>query len=220
MKYRAVIFDRDGVLSYFDGKRIDQELAPLLPISVQSLVLRWELWGQRYGFPANPEEEQETVQGFWRDLGIEYNLSSTIVSSLLDIDYTSFLKPFPDARPAMEYANSQGLRVGVLSNFTLASLEKSLSAIGLADLVDVACAATMIGVSKPAPEAYQIICDRLNVSVSECLFFDDEWTCIQGALAVGMDAYLVCRQNVAPQANIDAEVVANLSTLPDLVVTQ
>ena len=75
MCYQAVIFDRDGVLTYFDPALIGQRLAPLLPISVQALVLRWDDWGDLHGFPTTPEEEHELVDLFWRDLSREFDLS-------------------------------------------------------------------------------------------------------------------------------------------------
>ncbi len=217
MKFRAVIFDRDGVLTYFDNAAISQNLAPLLPISVQALVLRWNRWGSRVGYPTSLEEEAWSVGRFWRDLCEEYDLSLNVQESLLAVDYTSFMRPFPDALPALEYVRSLGLKTGVLSNFSLASLEESLVAVGLNEMVDVACAATTIGASKPDPEAYSVVAERLGVDPSDCLFFDDEVGCVDGALAVGMHAYLIDRQETDDEIDSVSNVLPDLSAIRRLI---
>ena len=134
---------------------------------------------------------------------------------LLAFDYTAYMKPFQDARAAMEHVRQQQLKVGVLSNFALASLEASLEAIGLLDLVDCACAATVIGASKPTPESYLTVCQRLEVAPQECLFLDDEVECVDGARAVGMVAYQVDRQ--LDEHQLSGGVVASLEILPTLL---
>lgn len=217
MNHHTAIFDRDGVLTYFDPVLINRQLAPLLPISVQALVLRWDAWGDTHGFPVSPEEEHELVQAFWRNIGSDYELAPAALDKLLALDYTLLMRPYPDARPALEYIRSQGLKIGVLSNFSLASLEKSLTAVGLDDLVDEACAASVIGASKPASESYLTILERLGVSPAGSLFFDDEEGCVNGALRVGMDAFLVARQPGRIKSHENMNVVDDLSGLRNLI---
>jgi len=84
--------------------------------------------------------------------------------------------------------------VGVLSNFSLASLDASLEAVGIREWIDVACSATVIGYAKPQPEAYRHVARLLQTAPEACLFFDDETPCVVGAEAIGMEAYLVDRQ--------------------------
>jgi putative hydrolase of the HAD superfamily len=107
------------------------------------------------------------------------------------------------------------LRIGVLSNFALASLEKSLEVSGLSPWIDVACAATVIGASKPDRAAYTIAAQRLGVAPEQCLFLDDEPPCVAGAAACGMHAYLVDRSLSAH--DIVGHKVADLSALPALL---
>lgn len=193
MNYRAVIVDRDGVLTDFEMAAAATYFAPLLPISLWEMSDRWEAWGAKVGFPRSLAEERRFFAGFWDALADEFGLDSDSRAALHGFDYTGFLKPFADVRPALDAARRAGLKIGVLSNFTLASLEPSLEATGLADAVDAACAATVIGASKPHVQAYRIAADALGVEPRECLFFDDEQPCVDGARAAGMTAYLVDR---------------------------
>ena len=107
------------------------------------------------------------------------------------------------------------MKVGVLSNFSLASLDASLRTTGLAPWIDAACAATVIGVAKPNPDAYRIAAAALGVAPADCLFFDDEQECVDGARRVGMTAYRVDRRRATH--DLDAGVVADLSALPALI---
>lgn len=189
----AIIFDRDGVLTDFDVEAAVAFFDPLLPISVEALSERWLQWGKAVGFPNNPAEEKKFWRDFWNHLSDELALTSTTRAKLQEVDYTMFLRPFPDAKIALKVARQRGLRTGVLSNFSLATLEDSLVTAGLAEFVDVAYAAPVIGVAKPNPEAYLKVTRSLNVQPKECLFFDDEMPHVEGARALGMEAYLVDR---------------------------
>lgn len=215
MKYTAVIFDRDGVLTDFDLRAASAYFESLLPLSVPELFGRWQQWGAQMGFPGSPAEETLFWQGFWQQVAAELTLSPAILAELQQVDYTRFVRAFPDARVALLAVRQQGLKTGVLSNFSLASLAESLTAVGLADLVDEACAATVIGSAKPAAAAYLAICQALHVQPHECLFFDDEEPCVLGARQVGMTAYLVDRRR--PTHDLAAGVVCDLMAVPHLL---
>lgn len=190
---QAAIFDRDGVLTYFDQEAAMAYFRRLVPIGIPELAQRWQAWGQQVGFPASVEAEVGFWRGYWEQLCNDLGLDATVQAELQAFDYTSVVRAYPDARSALLQVREHGLRVGVLSNFSLATLEASLQAAGLADLIDVVCAAPVIGASKPEPAAYQAVLDQLSVTADNAIFFDDEAPCVAGALAVGIRAYRVDR---------------------------
>jgi HAD superfamily hydrolase (TIGR01509 family) len=212
---KAVIFDRDGVLTDFDLAAAASYFRPLVPLSVKEMASCWEMWGRKVGFPRSAAEEKEFFYGFWEAMGDQFNLDRTTRTRLHQFDYTTCVHPYPEARTALLEARRRSLHVGVLSNFSLASLGASLEAAGLADLIDVACAATVIGAAKPAPEAYLSVTQALGVEPEECLFFDDEWPCVEGAAKLGVQAYLVDRQRV--QHALTEKVVCDLNALPTIL---
>lgn len=211
----AVIFDRDGVLSSFDLESAAHFFTPRVPLSLWQIFDRWEAWGSQVGFPRSDAEEMRFFRGFWDALCDDLGLGSAVRADLQGLDYTRYVVAFPDTRGALLAARRAGLAVGVLSNFSLASLEASLAAMGVGDLVDAACAATVIGAAKPAPRAYQIAAARLGVEPQECLFLDDEEACVAGARAAGMTAYRVDRTLQAHA--LDQGIVADLGVLPELL---
>jgi FMN phosphatase YigB (HAD superfamily) len=212
---QAVIFDRDGVLLDFDLEAAARFFTPRVPLSLWEIWECWERWGAQNGFPRSLAEERIFFAGFWDSLCDEFALSNTTRDELHRFDYTTSFSVYPDVLPALQTARSANLRVGVLSNFTLASLEQSLQTTGLLPWVDVACAATVIGVSKPDLAAYAITAERLGVAPQHCLFFDDEPPCVAGAAASGMRAFHVDR--ALADHNLAAGKVADLGALSILL---
>lgn len=220
MTIKAVLFDRDGVLTYFDLKGAEAYFRPLFPISVYELAARWQQWGAQVGFPRSLAEEQVFLRGFWNRMADEFELAPPQRSQLLALDYARFIVAYPEAAAVLAELKARGLRIGVLSNFSLASLESSLAAAGLAQWIDVACAATVIGASKPSAAAYHAALAALDVTAEQCLFLDDEPECVAGAQQVGMRAWLVDRAgNGGPPSagRLADRVLGDLLPVPTLV---
>jgi len=214
-KIQAVIFDRDNVLTYFDMPKAMAYFEPLLPISLDELAQRWWQWRDPAAAPTTLLEENLLFAGFWNRLGQDLDLSPAQMAQLHRFDYTSVVSAFPDALPALQYVKNHGLRVGVLSNFELASIDASLVSAGLADWVDVAMAAPVIGVSKPEPEAYLSVARALEVAPEACIYFDDEALWADGARAVGLHAYWVDRAR--SEHALSENIVCDLSVVLELI---
>lgn len=191
---QAVLFDRDGVLTYFDVESATAFFRPLIPVTIYELGARWHAMGTASGFPRNIAEEKTFFANFWQQLSSDFLLTPEQVTTLEALDYTRFIVPYPEVRSVLEQLHSAGIRMGVLSNFSMASIEQSLVTAGLAEFFTVMCSAAVIGVSKPALEAYAIAVSALGVRPENCLFFDDETECIDGARSAGLRACLVARQ--------------------------
>jgi hypothetical protein len=73
--YRAVIFDRDGVLTDFDFCRAATFFRPLLPLSLDELAAFWREWGQTAGFPSDLAAEKRFWRAFWDHLSEALALS-------------------------------------------------------------------------------------------------------------------------------------------------
>lgn len=217
MTIRAVLFDRDGVLTYFNIPAAAAVLRPLIPISIYEVAQRWQTWGAAVGFPTNLAQEEQFFGGFWDGLSAEFGLSVRQREQLGQFNYTSYVVGYADAAPALAALHARGLRIGVLSNFSLASIDATLAAAGLAPWVDTALAATVIGAAKPAPAAYRYALQALQVKAEECLFFDDELPCVEGGRAIGLAGYWVDRSRSAHAAG--AGVICDLSAVASLVAS-
>lgn len=215
---KAAIFDRNNVLIEYDFEYALNYFEPLLPISIFELGDRWQTWGETVGFPADATSEKNFWRGFWNQISDEFNLTNDVREKLHAFRYVDVLKPFPDARPTLEALKESGLQIGVLSNFPLATIESSLEAVNLLDLVDVALSSTNIGVAKPNPQAYKKIAEAMNLAYSEALFVDDTMIHIEAARTLGMHAFLLDRKQSAH--DLKAGIIHDLQVLPEIYVSQ
>lgn len=78
-------------------------------------------------------------------------------------------------------------KIGMLSNAGSDMLGKLFTPEQIS-LFDATVLSYQIGAVKPQPDAYQAIADSLGVSLSECVFVDDQERYCTGALNVGMEA--------------------------------
>lgn len=215
MAVRAVVFDRDGVLTYFDVAAAAHYLEQTPPLTPYDLVRVWEAYGREQGFPTTLEQERTFFQGYWARLCTTFAVPADQQQFLYALDYTHFVRAFPEAPAALARLHSGGMRIGVLSNFALASLDASLQAAGLDAWIDASAAATTIGAAKPAAAAYHAVLARLGSVAHETLFCDDEPDFVAGAAQVGMHAFLVDRRRAA--SDFAAGVIASLADMPALV---
>jgi HAD superfamily hydrolase (TIGR01509 family) len=215
---QAVLFDRDGVLTYFDVESATAFFRPLIPISVYELGARWHMMGAVNGFPRNLAEEQTFFARFWKQIASDFALAPQQSATLEALDYTRFIVPYPEVRMVLQQLRAANIRMGVLSNFSMASLEQSLVTVGLAEFFTVMCSASVIGVSKPAYRAYEVAVSALGVRPEHCLYLDDDKECVEGARRAGLNACLVVRQ-ASSHNNADATVV-DLQAVPELVLTR
>ncbi len=215
MQIQAIVLDRDGVLLDFDLVAAARFFSTLVPCSLAELDARMHARGSRHGYPRSEAEEKAFLKSYWDEICDEFELPGSTRQKLHSFNYTTLVAPYPEVHASLSLARGQGMKIGVLSNFPFASLQETLQAARLADLVDVACAATVIGHSKPQPESYLTVSERLQIAPQNTLFFDDEEPHIEGARRVGMAAFLVDRQR--KRHDIPGGVVRDLTPIPDIV---
>lgn len=212
MAIQAVIFDRDGVLTEFDIDAAQAFLQPRLGMSLIELAQWWIQWSDLFGTPKSEAEEEILFRTFWTYVSDLIVADEALRQELFDFDYLRMIRPFADASPAVQYCKELGLKVGVLSNFSLATLGQSLTASGLDKWIDYAAAAPVIGHAKPQAQAYYHVAEKLGVLAESCLFLDDDPHYVAKARSLGMTAYLVNRRLVTH--DLDKYLICDLTALP------
>jgi putative hydrolase of the HAD superfamily len=225
---RAVVFDWGGTLT--------EPLEPLLG--------RADLWAEaaRKLLPEREEELVErliaTEEELWRisrdehrssrladlfaraaqELGIE------VAEKLADVErghlanYAPHVSHDPDAIPVLRALRERGLRIGLLSNtlwpgsFHDSLLERD----GLVDLLDGRLYTSEMELTKPHPDAFMAILDRIGVDDPSAAAFvgDRLWDDIFGAKRAGLRAVHRPRDTVP---HYDVEPDAVIQSLPDLL---
>lgn len=215
MAIQAVIFDRDGVLTEFDIDAAQAFLQPRLGMSIIELAQWWIQWSDLFGTPKSEAEEEVLFHNFWTYVSDLINADEALRQELLNFDYLRMIRPFPDSFAAVRYCKQLDLKVGVLSNFSLATLGQSLTANGLGEWVDYAAAAPVIGYAKPQVKAYYHVVEQLGVSAESCLFLDDDPDYVKSARSIGMSAYLVNRRLL--KHDLANYLICDLTALPEIL---
>jgi putative hydrolase of the HAD superfamily len=130
--------------------------------------------------------------------------------------------PFPDAAPVLEWLRSRGFRLGLLSNTWWASdwHDADLATHGLHPFLEELVYTSDLPHSKPHPEAFRTVANRLGVRNEECMMVGDRPVDdIGGALRAGMRAVLKtnARPVVVPEHIRPTAQIAHLAELPPLV---
>jgi putative hydrolase of the HAD superfamily len=196
MTIRAVVFDIGGVLEHTPDLGIDQA------------------WEDRLGLPAGTISERladvfhdgslgtitldqvhqalrdriglddQQLAGFMADLWREY--VGTANTEL--IDYARGLRP--------------RYRTGILSNSFVGAREREQAAYGFEQLVDEIVYSHEVGMEKPDPRVFALVCDRLGVRPDETVFVDDVEGHLAAAKQVGLHPVL-CRDTTVTIAEIE-----------------
>jgi putative hydrolase of the HAD superfamily len=188
---RALVLDFGGVISrtlFETHAQTEQALG--LPAG----TLKWRgpfdpttdtLWqsmqageiSERDYWLARTREVGALVGESWQDM-------STLVQRARGADPQAVIRP--EAVQAITQAKAMGCSLAILSNeldlFYGAAFRHKLDVL---PLFDVIIDATYTGILKPDPRAYALCSEALHRPASECVFVDDQWRNIQGAMEAG-----------------------------------
>ena len=95
------------------------------------------------------------------------------------------LRPVPEVLAHINAKQGQ-IPYAVVSGSTRQSIMKTLSAIHLLDRFDILVGSEDYPRSKPAPDAFLVAAERVNIAPKDCLVFEDTTMGIQAATVAGM----------------------------------
>lgn len=186
MKYKAIIFDLDGVICHTDhyhylawkqladkiGVYFDETINNRLRgvsrmDSLEIILERWE------GAPL-PEEEKNRLAEEKNDNYKE------LLKQMSEKDLSQ------EVKDTLEHLRTRGLQLAIGSSSKNARF--ILSQIGLGDYFDAISDGNNITRSKPHPEVFLMAAKYLNINPGECLVVEDAKAGVDAAKAAGMDS--------------------------------
>jgi HAD superfamily hydrolase (TIGR01509 family) len=201
-RYRAVVFDLDGVL--WDGEPLYHEAF--------NVVLR------PLGYAVTAADYENiigsSVEAAWdwvlAHLGIKepperfLRLYDEAVMRLL----AGAVEPLPGVRKTIARLKAVPVPVGVASASLRHWVDATLKGISLDGAFDATVSASEVEHAKPAPDMYLLAADRLGVPAAECVAVEDTRTGVRSAKAAGMYAVQVRAASTAlpPIAEADAVI--------------
>ena len=182
MAIRAVVFDIGGVLEITPDLGVNRLWEARLGLAGGEIDERMgDVWtGGSLGMLTLEEVHrairdrlslgEQQLAEYMTDLWREY--LGTANTEL--IEYTRRLRP--------------RYRTGILSNSFVGAREREQAAYGFEDLVDEIVYSHEVGLAKPDPRIYALVCARLEVQPREMIFLDDADQAVAGAREAGMHA--------------------------------
>lgn len=183
----------------------------------------------------------------WRDKQIAYAFAATIMNRYEDFDALTMralrfaaarhglsaadrhwerlagawqdLRPFDDAREALDELRADGLRCAVLTNGTPGTARAALLSAGLTDALDVTLSVDSVRAYKPDARVYALATTHFAASPEQLVFVTSNGWDATGAAAFGF-AVAWCNRSGAPAETIGPAprwTAAGLRELPRFV---
>jgi HAD superfamily hydrolase (TIGR01509 family) len=194
----ALIFDFDGLI--IDSERVEADCIIDI-VGEWGHSLSYEDFGHLFG-SVDADEEWEDLLGAvcGRSVAeLEARLRAT-VSSIKDE-----LPLLPGVRELLDLAHQRGLRVGIGTGNTVATLQHRLGRHGVFDRFDAVVTRVEVTRGKPAPDIYLEVARRLEVRPEACLVLEDSAIGCEAALAAGMRV-IACPSVVTAHCDFPAGV--------------
>ena len=179
-RYRAVVFDLDGVL--WDGEPLYHEAfnVVLRPLGHEVTAAEYE---QIMG--SSVEAAWEWVIGRFKLTGPPDQFLATYDAAVLDL-LARPVEPLPGVRETIARLKSIPVPVGLASASLRQWVDATLAGIGLTDEFETTVSASEVEHAKPAPDLYLQAAEKLGVRATECIAVEDTRTGVASARAAGM----------------------------------
>ena len=209
-RYRAVIFDMDGLL-------LDTEI---LWHDAESDLFRRHggefTWDDKMAVIGTSHEV--TADYFADRLGLPRDAGPALVTELQALMHERVRRAV-DARPgAIELVSRlrevDGVRLGLASNSPRFLVDDALATAGLTDVFETIVTSDDVEHAKPAPDLYLLACERLGVDPADALALEDSASGIAAAKAAGLTCIGV-PQFTETDASAADRVVDSLERLLD-----
>ena len=213
LKYQNYIFDLYGTLIDIHTDEEDENLWSALAVFFKENGAVYEAEEIRSGYRKYVSKELEKaeeilVEVVFRKLFIVKGVEAddTLIANTCRFfrdTSTHHLRLYEWSLPILQTLKENGKKVYLLSNaqrsFTYHEMEK-LDIVKYFDAIHIS---SDYGVKKPNPKFFDILIEKENLDVKECLFLGNDQTCdILGAQGVGMDTWYV-HTNCSPEYTED-----------------
>lgn len=224
MKYKAIFFDRDGTLTYYNPEKKKWMQDTIQSWSGKEFELPYEKMMCLFSKAAdgkkpwykNVEDEKEFFKKYYYDMLFDEGVTDRLEekSQLLfqELWCNNDRLIFPEVIETLEYFKGKGYKMGVISD-TSPSLEFTLQQLGIAKYFTSFTASSLVGAGKPSPIIFNAALNAQGVKAEESLYVDDYDVEADGARDLGFTSFLINRNGDRK----DHWTISNLKQIIDFV---
>lgn len=203
MQFKAIFFDRDGTLTYFNKEKKKWFNEIIEKWSKRKLELDYNRMMQlfdRAGYPQNGLKSLDAEKEFWKKYyeellkaeGITDSVKEKVELLFSELWCNNDRSLFEEVVEVMEYFKNRGYKIGIISD-TSPSLQLTLENLGLGKYIDSYICSDLVGVMKPDPRIYNTALKSLDVKASESIYVDDYDVEANGARELGFTSFHIDR---------------------------
>lgn len=185
MKITAVVFDYGGVISYFPGPEVAEELAALAGLDSKTL----DSLRRRY----REEYDRGRVSGkeYYKALLARGGVypGDGIIEKMAALDTAGWTHINSGTVRLMEDIKAAGLKLGILSNMPHEFLTMAREYFPVFKLPQVGVFSCELGLIKPEEAIYRALLSGLECGPEEAVFFDDTPVNVDAAASLGIKAF-------------------------------
>ncbi len=212
MKYKAVIFDMDGVIVNSESAYYDQVLnhfrelnqpfgwADYVPLIGMNHDDSWRILRDLAKSELSPEEFFQSHLEYCKHHPVNYKL-------ILN----------PDFHRTYNFIKEKGLKVALASSSKLTLIQEMIKQNKLDNYFDVIYSGEMVEISKPHPDIYLKTAKELGVIPEECLVMEDSIFGVTAAKAANMTVLGLRNSSYVVDLSHSDDVVDRMSYLMDWI---
>jgi len=206
MKYKAIFFDRDNTLTYFNPEKekqrnemIEAWSGKLFDLPYEKMIELFKLSSEgKQPWYKNVDDERAFFKRYYYHLLVGESVSEDLEKRALllfnELWCNNDRLLFPETIEVLEYFKSKGYRMGVISD-SPPSLEMTLINCGIAEYFTSFTASSLVGAGKPDPIIFNAGLNAQGVTASESIYVDDYYVEADGAREHGFTSFLIDRNN-------------------------
>lgn len=180
---KAIVFDMGGVIIMTCDDTPRQKLAQDLGVSIEHL--KNEVFYSQTAIMS----ETGLLSKYDHWSAVLKGLGFDLACNLKEIDAAFWAGDYID-NELMNYIQSlkKKYQIGLLSNAFKSAREWLNNSFDFLDAFDVSVFSYEVGMRKPDPAIFQLMCEKMNVLPSQTVFIDDMLVNVEGAQRAGMCA--------------------------------
>ena len=224
MKYKAIFFDRDGTLTYFNKQKEIWRDKTVSEWSGKEFSLSYDKMMQLFALASEGkkpwyktlDDEREFFKRFYRYLligeGVTENLENKAELLFNELWCNGDRMLFDETVEVLEYFKERGYKMGVISD-TSPSLEYTLQQLDIAKYFTSFTASSLVGAGKPSPIIFNAALELQGVTAQESIYVDDYKPEADGAREQGFTSFYIDRSG----KDSDVWTISSLKQLIDFV---
>lgn len=199
-KPKAILFDAFPI---FDPRPVAALAEEVFPGRGAQLTAAWRSRQFEYTWLRNCMDEYRDFQQVTHDAltfaAVSLNLDLTLPITERLVGSYLRLRPYPDVADGLKMLRAAGIKLAFLSNFTERMLESCVSGSGLDGLFDHLLSTDAVKAFKPAPRAYRLGTETLNLRRDAVVFTAFAGWDAAGARKFGYRTFWLNRANQPPE---------------------